>query len=134
MIDEVFAYIEVMFMIKMEREMPIDLFNRGYPWGFTRIEEFCDLYETTEEDILIILGDAGINFYLNERDIKLKEELYQLPLTLFCIHGNHEERPDLVRTYEEKNGRKAWFIMKKIIRIFSLPWMEKLMIFKVKKP
>jgi hypothetical protein len=32
MIDEVFAYTEVVFMIKMEREMPIDLFNRGYPW------------------------------------------------------------------------------------------------------
>lgn len=74
---------------------------------FTRIEEFCDLYETTEEDILIILGDAGINFYLNERDIELKEELCQLPLTLFCIHGNHEERPDLVGTYEEKEWQEG---------------------------
>ena len=31
----------------------------------------------------LILGDAGINFYLNERDTEVKEELYQLPLTLF---------------------------------------------------
>lgn len=69
---------------------------------FDRIEEFCEEYETTEEDILIILGDAGINFYLNERDIELKERLYQLAITLFCIHGNHEERPDLVDGYDEK--------------------------------
>ena len=33
-IDEVFVYTEVIFMIKREREMPIDLYNRGYPWRF----------------------------------------------------------------------------------------------------
>ena len=74
---------------------------------FERIEEFCHMYETIEEDILIILGDAGINFYLNERDIELKESLYQLPITLFCIHGNHEERPELVGGYEEKNWNEG---------------------------
>lgn len=60
------------------------------------------MYETREEDILIILGDVGIDLHLNERYIELKEELYQLPFTLFCIHGNHEERLELACTYEEK--------------------------------
>jgi len=27
--------------------------------------------------------------------------LEQLPITLFCIHGNHEERPYEIDTYEE---------------------------------
>ena len=76
---------------------------------FDRIEEFCELYETTQEDdVMIILGDAGINYYLDNRDVRLKEELSLLPITFFCIHGNHEERPCSISTYDEKewhNGK-----------------------------
>lgn len=69
---------------------------------FERVVEFCEEYETTTEDVLIILGDAGINFGLNDRDRRLKAGLVQLPLILLCIHGNHEERPYMIDTYEEK--------------------------------
>lgn len=51
--------------------------------------EFCYKYKTNRDDILIILGDAGINYFLNDKDYILKNSLLQLPLTLFCIHGNH---------------------------------------------
>ena len=54
---------------------------------FDRIEDFCAEYDTTTEDIMIILGDAGINYWLDERDEELKARLSQLPITLFCIHG-----------------------------------------------
>lgn len=60
---------------------------------FGRIFQFCEEYGTTEEDILVILGDAGINYFCDSRDTHLKSELSQLPVTLLCIHGNHEERP-----------------------------------------
>ena len=63
---------------------------------FDRIEQFCEEYETTENDVMVILGDAGINYWLDEQDEALKERLSQLPITLFCIHGNHEERPEEV--------------------------------------
>lgn len=69
---------------------------------FDRIFEFCEEYCTSADDILIILGDAGINYYLDERDEYLKRELSELPITLFCIHGNHEERPSEIENYEEK--------------------------------
>ena len=70
---------------------------------FERIRAFCERMETTREDIIIILGDAGINLYLDESDYRLKRELFKLPVTLFLIHGNHEERPYLSgNTYEEK--------------------------------
>ena len=69
---------------------------------FDRIFEFCEAYDTQKEDILIILGDAGINYFLDARDIALKQELSALPITLFCIHGNHEERPYEINTYEEE--------------------------------
>jgi len=78
---------------------------------FDSVEEFCDMYDTNEEDILIILGDAGINFYLDESDEEIKEYLYQLPITLFCIHGNHEERPDEIGSYriKEWNGGQVYY-------------------------
>ncbi len=69
---------------------------------FERIFEFCEEYDTTTKDIMVILGDAGINYHLDGRDAQLKDELEELPLTLFCIHGNHEERPSNIPSYKEK--------------------------------
>ena len=40
---------------------------------FDRIKMFCDENKTTKEDIMIILGDAGINYYLNINDSITKE-------------------------------------------------------------
>lgn len=67
---------------------------------FSRIEKFCHVFQTTKDDILIILGDAGIN-YFGESDNKLKKYLQSLPITFFCIYGNHEERPENIKTYKE---------------------------------
>lgn len=68
---------------------------------FTRVFDFCAEYGTTPEDTLVILGDAGINYYLDASDHALKQELRRLPVTLLCIHGNHEERPGEIASYEE---------------------------------
>ena len=38
-------------------------------------------------------------------DDEIKEELSQLPITLLCIHGNHEERPEFIDSYTEKMWR-----------------------------
>ncbi len=69
---------------------------------FDRIEDFCEECGTTPEDVMVILGDAGINYWLDERDEVLKERLTRLPVTLFCVHGNHEERPEELPGYEER--------------------------------
>lgn len=68
--------------------------------NFERIKYFCQDNHTTKDDVMIILGDAGINYYLNRKDKRLKEWLSQLPITLFSIRGNHEERPENIITYE----------------------------------
>lgn len=67
--------------------------------NFKRVRDFCEKNNTSKEDILIILGDVGINYYLDESDLLLKEELQELPITLFCIRGNHEARPENINTY-----------------------------------
>lgn len=68
---------------------------------FTHVEMFCRRMNTAKKDTLIILGDAGINYYGGQRDQALKQQLSQLPITLFCIHGNHEQRPETISTYQE---------------------------------
>lgn len=68
---------------------------------FERIEEFCAEYATTPDDVMVILGDAGINYFLDQRDVEKKERLSRLPITLFCVHGNHEERPEELPGYQE---------------------------------
>ena len=73
---------------------------------FEKVYELCGNNDTTEDDVLIILGDVGINFYCDSKDVALKNELSQLPITLFCIHGNHEERPFNL-DYEEKEWNEG---------------------------
>ena len=63
------------------------------------MEKFCCDNKTDLQDYLIILGDAGINYYMNKRDKKLKNKISNLPITLVCIHGNHEARPQNISSY-----------------------------------
>lgn len=69
---------------------------------FERIEAFCERFGTSHEDILIILGDVGINFGGWNRDCVKQRFLESLPVTLFCIYGNHEQRPQAIESYQEK--------------------------------
>jgi len=65
--------------------------------------EFYRLHniEKNKNNMLIILGDTGINYYLDERDKTLKEQLNSYNIKLFCVQGNHEERPENISTYKE---------------------------------
>ena len=69
--------------------------------NFIRVRNLCRVFETKKEDILIILGDAGINYYGAGRDNKVKKMHENLPRTIFSIHGNHEMRPETIPTYNE---------------------------------
>ena len=54
-------------------------------------------------DKIIILGDAGFNFYLNDpkyrsgrADEYFKKKMSSFPFTYYVVRGNHEERPSVV--------------------------------------
>lgn len=66
----------------------------------TKIVEFSKSNNLTDKDTIIILGDAGLNFYRNKTDMKLKYALNDLGPKVFCIHGNHEIRPETIKTYD----------------------------------
>ena len=53
-----------------------------------------------EKTAIIILGDAGINFWLNKNDKKLKEEIENKKYYLYLIKGNHECRPQHLENIE----------------------------------
>ena len=57
--------------------------------------------DNNPNDMLIVLGDAGINYFLNIKDMIYKEYLKKFKIKLFCIRGNHEERPENIDTYKE---------------------------------
>lgn len=48
-----------------------------------------------EETAVIILGDAGFNFFLNQRDVDLKSWVNKVGCRIYCVRGNHEARPQM---------------------------------------
>lgn len=80
----------------------------GSPGG---IKKFCAKVKPTSEDIIVLLGDVGANYYNDERDDTVKRTLAKLKPTILCVHGNHEIRPWNIEGYQQKewNGGKVWF-------------------------
>lgn len=89
---------------------------------FTRVRLLARVGDTSLEDILVILGDVGINTKGGIVDEKIKFQLSQLSLTLFCIHGNHDARPQTIASYIEKewNGGRVLFEPKYPNLIFAI--------------
>lgn len=78
---------------------------------FERYIAFSEKTEPTVEDTMIVLGDAGLNYYSNDRDSMRKAFVNSFPFTTFCIHGNHEMRPADVGSYKTKEycGGSVWY-------------------------
>lgn len=87
------------------------IFYTGDIHGTTaNIDHFMSRIQLTNEDVIVLLGDVGANFYRGHRDIALKTHLNGLGPMFFCIHGNHEIRPANVPGYIEKewHGGLVW--------------------------
>ena len=54
-----------------------------------------------EEIAIIILGDAGFNFWLNATDVKAKREANKYGYKIYCVRGNHEARPETIETMKQ---------------------------------
>lgn len=61
--------------------------------GYDAIEAFCKKNDTTKHDLIIVLGDNGVNYYGGKSDSRIKNRLSSLPITFFFIRGNHDMRP-----------------------------------------
>lgn len=67
-----------------------------------------------EEIGVIILGDCGLNFYLNKTDKKHKKMLNNMGVKIYCVRGNHEQRPELIETIHLEND----------FQVGNMTWME----------
>lgn len=67
------------------------------------ISYYCEKHQTTTDDWMICLGDVGLNYYgtKSKKEIKIKNEAAKLPIKMFCIHGNHERRPNETDGYKK---------------------------------
>ncbi len=59
-----------------------------------RLVRFCgSLPDPSPDDVLVVLGDVGANYWCDDSDLRVRAALGGLPLTVLCVHGNHEARP-----------------------------------------
>lgn len=73
--------------------------------------ERLDKY-TPEDTGIIILGDAGFNFYLNKTDARVKKEVDAKGYYIYVVRGNHEARPqslpDMIQIWDANVGGHVW--------------------------
>lgn len=71
-----------------------------------KILGFVQRFQLSADDTVVILGDAGFNYYGNERgDKRAKRRMNDAGVNVFCIHGNHERRPESLPYYSETKWR-----------------------------
>lgn len=59
------------------------------------VEQFCLKWNTSKDDLLVVLGDNGVNYWGPHKDKKLKNHLWALPISFLMVKGNHDQRPSL---------------------------------------
>lgn len=70
--------------------------------SYSKIVDFSSLNNLGPMDIIIILGDTGLNYYGDERDTKKKAKVSKkIFAKLAFVHGNHDIRPENIATYQQ---------------------------------
>lgn len=81
--------------------------------NFTRFKNYDKEIQKNPEVAVIILGDAGLNWSLDEHDAQLKNFLSKrYNFRIYCVRGNHEARPqnvpDMKLIYDEDVGGEVY--------------------------
>lgn len=73
---------------------------------FESIYSFIELYDLTEEDTIIVLGDMGLFWRKDKQDSKFNIENYEknYKTNLWFICGNHENHPQLRELELDEQG------------------------------
>lgn len=79
---------------------------------YQKIKKFCDQFETTTSDMMIVLGDHGIHYDGTWGDHHARKKLAKYPITFVMIRGNHDMRAQTSwhRVFVMKPGTvTGWF-------------------------
>jgi hypothetical protein len=63
----------------------------------------------TADQIIVLLGDVGVNYNRTLNECVQKQKLQDSGRTYFCIHGNHEMRPENIESYHERTNELGTF-------------------------
>lgn len=64
-----------------------------------------------EDYAVIILGDAGINYRFDEAEASMKKHINNSGFVVYCVRGNHEERPENIPTMIKWYDNEIhWFV------------------------
>ena len=74
-IDRVVAKRAAILELTQEQEGKMIYVTGDTHRDFSRIKQFCKEHNTTQDDIMIVLGDNGINYYGNDVDTWFKQSL-----------------------------------------------------------
>lgn len=80
---------------------------------FTRFKNYDKEVQQDENTAVIILGDAGLNWTLDEHDSQMKNFLSKrYKFRIYCVRGNHEARPadvpGMKLVYDEDVGGEVY--------------------------
>ena len=77
------------------------IFTGDMHGGFAAITRIINIQRNTpeykpEETMIVVLGDTGLNYWLNNTDKKYKKLLNSMNYHIYCVRGNHEQRPEFI--------------------------------------
>lgn len=78
---------------------------------FSELQQWCYAMRPKKKDIIVILGDVALNYFGDCRDHNRKKPVNAFGPEIFCVHGNHEMRPEDAGCYElmDWHGGKVWW-------------------------
>lgn len=90
-----------------------EIYFTGDTHGKTGLQARFDNAVLDAGSAVIILGDAGLNYYLRKKDVYAKMVLAKHKDVMFYVlHGNHEEYPanipSMQYVYDEEIGGNVW--------------------------
>lgn len=107
--NEIFT--TVLCIIAIERTKTMVFFTGDIHGDWSPLVEFINRVQPSKNDIIILLGDVGLNYHGGRLDKQMKIVLNDLEIPFLCVHGNHEKRPATIPTYitKEWNGGTVWY-------------------------
>lgn len=91
---------------------------------YNRIKDTGELSNNREENVIIICGDAGLNYFFNHRDEQVKTELSKYPFTFFIVRGNHEERPSICAEQNKDEWHTEQFFDSSVLVENTYPYIK----------
>lgn len=78
---------------------------------FSELQQWCYAMRPKKKDIIVILGDVALNYFGDCRDHNRKKPVNAFGPEIFCVHGNHEMRPEDAGCYElmDWHAGKVWW-------------------------